>query len=169
MKSQVLHTVWCYISGEAAGEILTLITLGSERVSGFSLKCQSSSRLSDFRRFPRPGLGLRDEETTDISGYSVFFIDKIRKRMSVRKSVPRLLRWDEWLWTSLHSSFLLKVHGGYGQWGDYTDCSATCNGGQRTRTRTCDNPAPAHRGKDCRKLGPDTEKRACNLQACPGK
>ena len=25
MKSQVLHTVWCYISGEGAGEILTLI------------------------------------------------------------------------------------------------------------------------------------------------
>ena len=33
MKSQVLHIVWCYISGEAAGEIiLTLITLRIERV-----------------------------------------------------------------------------------------------------------------------------------------
>ena len=32
MKSQVLHTVWCYISGEAARQILKLITLGSERV-----------------------------------------------------------------------------------------------------------------------------------------
>ena len=31
MKSQVLHTVWCYISGEAAGEMWKLITLGSRR------------------------------------------------------------------------------------------------------------------------------------------
>ena len=29
MKSQVLHNVWCHISGEAAGKIL-LITLGNE-------------------------------------------------------------------------------------------------------------------------------------------
>ena len=33
MKSRVLHTVWCNISGEAAGEIsVKLNTLGSERV-----------------------------------------------------------------------------------------------------------------------------------------
>ena len=32
MKSQVLRTVWCYISGEAARGNLKLVTLGSERV-----------------------------------------------------------------------------------------------------------------------------------------
>ena len=32
MKIQVLHTVWCYISAEAAGEIWNRINLGSERV-----------------------------------------------------------------------------------------------------------------------------------------
>ena len=32
MKSQVLHTVWCYISGEAAGEIWHWSLLG---VKGF--------------------------------------------------------------------------------------------------------------------------------------
>ena len=32
MESQVLHTVWCNISGVAAGEIMALITLKSERV-----------------------------------------------------------------------------------------------------------------------------------------
>ena len=31
MKSQVLHTVWCYISGEAAGEIWTWSLLGAEK------------------------------------------------------------------------------------------------------------------------------------------
>ena len=32
MKSQVLHTVWCYVPGEAAGEICTWLLLG---VKGF--------------------------------------------------------------------------------------------------------------------------------------
>ena len=40
MKSHVLHTVWCNISGEAAGEISRLITLGSERVHWFFLAYQ---------------------------------------------------------------------------------------------------------------------------------
>ena len=34
MKSQVLHTVWCYISGEAAGEIWNWSALGRERFKG---------------------------------------------------------------------------------------------------------------------------------------
>ena len=33
--SQVLHMVWCYISGEAAAGNLELITHGSERVKRF--------------------------------------------------------------------------------------------------------------------------------------
>ena len=38
MKSQVLHTTaWCYISGEAAGETLKLITLGSANGCRFCL------------------------------------------------------------------------------------------------------------------------------------
>ena len=33
MERQVLHTVWCYIPGEAVGGYLKLITLWSERVT----------------------------------------------------------------------------------------------------------------------------------------
>ena len=33
MKSQVLHTVWCYISGEAAGEIWHWSLLGVKEFS----------------------------------------------------------------------------------------------------------------------------------------
>ena len=42
MKLQVLHTVWGYVSGQAAGK-LKLITLGSKRVN------VSHSFPSDFR------------------------------------------------------------------------------------------------------------------------
>ena len=35
MKSQVLHTVWCNISGEAAGEIWNWSLLGVKKVKTF--------------------------------------------------------------------------------------------------------------------------------------
>ena len=38
MKNQVPHTVLCYISGDAVGEILILITLGSERAGGTKVR-----------------------------------------------------------------------------------------------------------------------------------
>ena len=37
MKSQVLHTVWCYISGEAAGGIWNWSRLGVKGLNSFSL------------------------------------------------------------------------------------------------------------------------------------
>ncbi|XP_013401718.1 hemicentin-1-like [Lingula anatina] len=56
-----------------------------------------------------------------------------------------------------------------GQWGDWccswSACSATCGGGQRTRTRQCSNPAPANGGADC--VGSGIEEEMCNTQPCP--
>lgn len=49
------------------------------------------------------------------------------------------------------------VNGGWTAW---SACSASCNGG--TRTRSCNNPAPAFGGAPC--SGADSE--ACNTQAC---
>ena len=37
----------------------------------------------------------------------------------------------------------------WGTWGTWTACSVTCGGGTRTRTKLCDNPAPANGGADC--------------------
>ena len=44
----------------------------------------------------------------------------------------------------------------------------SCGGGTHSRSRSCDNPKPAHGGKDCSKLGPASESKACNNQPCPG-
>ena len=44
----------------------------------------------------------------------------------------------------------------------------SCGGGTHSRTRSCDNPKPAHGGKDCSKLGPASESKACNSHPCPG-
>ncbi|XP_013414532.1 SCO-spondin [Lingula anatina] len=56
-----------------------------------------------------------------------------------------------------------------GQWGEWcciwSECSTTCGGGQRTRTRQCSNPAPANGGADC--VGSSIEEEMCNSQPCP--
>uniref|UniRef100_A0A7M5WTV7 Hemicentin-1 n=2 Tax=Clytia hemisphaerica TaxID=252671 RepID=A0A7M5WTV7_9CNID len=56
------------------------------------------------------------------------------------------------------------VNGGWGEWTKPTLCSKSCGGGKTTRSRKCDNPAPAHGEKDCE--GSDTETRECNAKQC---
>ena len=57
------------------------------------------------------------------------------------------------------------VNGGWGEWSDFTDCSAECGGGFTSRERACDSPAPFDGGADC--VGQDTETLACNDEPCP--
>ena len=58
------------------------------------------------------------------------------------------------------------VDGGWSVWGSWTSCSKTCGTGTRSRTRTCDNPAPAHGGEDCQ--GSDYDTGDCNTTPCQG-
>jgi len=58
------------------------------------------------------------------------------------------------------------VNGNYSQWSDWSACNAVCGGGNQTRTRSCDSPAPAHGGDDCNLIGPAVERRACNTFTC---
>ncbi|KAK7466019.1 hypothetical protein BaRGS_00037420, partial [Batillaria attramentaria] len=57
------------------------------------------------------------------------------------------------------------VDGNWTSWSDWTICSATCGGGEKSRTRSCTNPAPQHGGSDC--IGAGMEKKACNTEVCP--
>ena len=47
----------------------------------------------------------------------------------------------------------------------WSDCSASCGTGRRTRIRGCNSPAPAHGGDLCN--GPDTEIAECFKRDCP--
>ncbi|XP_013387743.1 SCO-spondin [Lingula anatina] len=58
-----------------------------------------------------------------------------------------------------------SINGNWGQWTDYSACSAPCGPGEQTRTRACDSPAPAFGGLTC--PGPSTESISCNLGFCP--
>lgn len=61
------------------------------------------------------------------------------------------------------------LDGGYTVWVEWSECSATCDGGVQVRTRSCTKPAPKNGGKNCSSAGPAFESRKCNVNSCPGK
>ncbi|XP_067084604.1 A disintegrin and metalloproteinase with thrombospondin motifs 13 [Osmerus mordax] len=63
-----------------------------------------------------------------------------------------------------HLGSSVVVHGSWSSWSELSSCSRTCGGGVQHRTRLCNNPRPAFRGRDCE--GRDTEAGLCHQQAC---
>ena len=63
--------------------------------------------------------------------------------------------------------FWSSVNGSWSQWSSSESCSVACGGGNRTRTRSCSNPAPEWNGKDCPGTNISTE--SCNLHNCKGR
>jgi len=60
------------------------------------------------------------------------------------------------------------INGGWGEWLDWEVCSVSCGGGEQTRLRSCDNPAPEHGGDDCSVDGSsNSETQNCNENPCP--
>jgi hypothetical protein len=65
-----------------------------------------------------------------------------------------------------YANFLKYISDGqWGNWTAFSECSATCGGGNKTQTRQCNNPAPCNGGANC--LGEDTYTTSCNNQECP--
>ena len=67
--------------------------------------------------------------------------------------------------------FFFTVNGGYGEWGEFGECTVTCGGGVWHRTRKCNKPATVLPGKTCEEqgLGPNEEMAPCNVESCPGE
>ncbi|XP_038063967.1 hemicentin-1-like isoform X2 [Patiria miniata] len=55
------------------------------------------------------------------------------------------------------------VDGRWNNWSPWTTCSRSCNGGLRTRSRTCQ--APQNNGREC--AGNNIEQDICNVERCP--
>ena len=53
------------------------------------------------------------------------------------------------------------VDGDWTSWSDWSECSISCNGGTRIRTRTCSDPLPSCGGEEC--PGDNTESEDCNV------
>ncbi|KAL9955702.1 hypothetical protein ACROYT_G037062 [Oculina patagonica] len=63
---------------------------------------------------------------------------------------------------------ILAENGGYSQWSSWTECSASCGVGLRSRNRSCTNPPPGRYGKDCSHLGSNNQTVECNSgKDCP--
>lgn len=62
--------------------------------------------------------------------------------------------------------FYISVHGNWGLWPDWSECSQSCNGGTQSRVRYCDDPVPNLYGRDC--PGTNMSLQACNTDPCPG-
>ena len=58
------------------------------------------------------------------------------------------------------------VHGGWGHWGMWSECSVNCGNGTEDRIRYCDNPSPKNGGNDCK--GVSKESKRCSRPTCSG-
>ena len=66
-----------------------------------------------------------------------------------------------------------SVHGGWEHfelWSNWSDCSKSCDGGsrRRTRKRSCTNPSPKYGGNNCAGADSETAVETCNTFRCPG-
>ena len=69
-------------------------------------------------------------------------------------------------WSLCHSSEF-AINGGWGSWSSFSSCSKTSREGTRTRTRQCNNPAPANGGAQCSGEASQTETCNTEVEECP--
>ena len=58
------------------------------------------------------------------------------------------------------------VDGGWSEWEDISECTASCGTSLKEQNRTCDNPPPSCGGLPC--IGNDHRITLCNTTCCPG-
>ncbi|XP_068743296.1 protein SpAN-like [Montipora capricornis] len=56
------------------------------------------------------------------------------------------------------------VDGHWGRWSSWSSCSVTCDQGEHSRTRICNDPVPKNGGKDCR--GNSSDVGGCRNKRC---
>ncbi|XP_077013357.1 hemicentin-1 isoform X4 [Tamandua tetradactyla] len=57
------------------------------------------------------------------------------------------------------------VDGSWSEWSPWGECTRSCGHGNRTRTRTCNDPSAQHGGRPCE--GNAVETIMCNIRPCP--
>nr|XP_022289245.1 sushi, von Willebrand factor type A, EGF and pentraxin domain-containing protein 1-like isoform X2 [Crassostrea virginica] len=58
------------------------------------------------------------------------------------------------------------VNGGWSSWSQFSECSTSCNGGTKSRSRMCNSPVPDPEGIPC-DMSNAKEHVACNDEKCP--
>ena len=65
----------------------------------------------------------------------------------------------------IHTWYIHTVDGKWKVWSGWSSCSVSCGNGQRSRSRSCTNPAPLHGGRVC--IGDKTDAQSCTVKQCP--
>ena len=60
------------------------------------------------------------------------------------------------------------MDGFWGEWTTWTECTQTCDLGQRERSRQCQYNDTAPHGAPCPTTDAASERAICNLDWCPG-
>ncbi|KAK3092770.1 hypothetical protein FSP39_007057, partial [Pinctada imbricata] len=97
------------------------------------------------------GAEANENEIRQIAGDFVITIDDIGMLYALVKRVTDRL-------------CIEPIDGQWSHWLQWTSCSASCEGGYRTRMRECNNPEPKYGGKNCRGSNSDTF--ICNMGPC---
>lgn len=82
-----------------------------------------------------------------------------------RQTIPNSLNITDFLSSLLKLRNALNLDGQWSDWNAWGTCSVTCGNGNQTRTRLCNNPAPANGGANCSGSGLNSQ--SCNTQGCP--
>ncbi|XP_064612418.1 mucin-2-like [Liolophura sinensis] len=67
-------------------------------------------------------------------------------------------------WMRQEENASAVIHGGWGEWSPWSECSLSCGGGLRVRTRSCDRPPPGCGGQGC--IGSIKQKKPCAEEEC---
>ena len=128
--------------------------------------------LSSQRGEALPGIGFRNAKLSPeaVSRYSSLFNRQARGSVGTL-FCPSLacLSISSFYWNVLIvlTCRLWIVDGNWSEWSPWEECTRSCGRGNRTRTRTCNNPSAQHGGRLCE--GTAVEIIMCNIRPCPGE
>ena len=102
----------------------------------------------------------------NIGGISVMLIRYVHINLYSLRSLITL----HYSYTYNNFNKIMYVHtyvvdGGWSNWSAW-NCSKSCGGGNKTKIRTCSNPAPSCGGNNC--IGESVETVECNTIPCIG-
>ncbi|POI27292.1 hypothetical protein CIB84_008960, partial [Bambusicola thoracicus] len=127
------------------------------------LNCQASGEPPPAIRWFRQGHPfVSNDRMTVLSNGSLHIIAAQKEDTSEYECVAKNLMGS----VLVRVPLTVQVNGNWGPWQTWSQCSASCGGGEQTRTRLCSNPAPLYDGHPC--PGDSSQISRCNSQACPG-
>ena len=92
--------------------------------------------------------------TLYLSHINFVYLDQINQTLST-------------IFSSVFTYDFIVANGEWGCWGPYSECSATCGNGTKTRARKCNNPPPSGGGSSC--IGEVEEIKTCHAGYCPSE